>query len=471
MPLSYAIPENLDRRTSAQARPWSESKLFPMWGVLVGGYLAYGRPFAFWGVPPLFVGEAYLMVMLLWNRNNWLGRFVNGFFKFELVSTAVFLHLTWGIVEVFRSLFLRRSMIEVFRTAAFNYYPLYIMIGIMIGREISMKTYVKVWKYIVIVMIVHVLLDPVFNLSEAHGYNMPMPPIVTLAMIALWDYFAAWKTRHILLAVSIFPDFFQSEHGHRSWVLGLLAGLIAIAASKPKLLLKWAMISFGGLMFLMIVGPLIPGPHGTTPPLDPVVQIAHIVASYNPNLAIRMMKWRGYKSEEDAIRLEQGTADWRKTIWAGALHDLKTIDLQLMGEGEGVSLQKIMPNGEDIHTPHNISIYCLYYTGWVGLGIFAFLIFALLHAAWRLRNEALRKQLIATILAVVVITMTGNLLEAPFGAIPFYLICGVAIGIGRREAAATPKPRKRSYRLMDTPATHPRARQPQWSRLPRPQMG
>jgi hypothetical protein len=468
----YAIPVQRNRSKSAQVRPWVESKLFPMWGVLVGGYLAVGRPFAFLGVAPLFIGEIYLMVMVLWNRNNWLGKFINGFFHFELICSAVFLHLAWGIFEIFRSLYLRHPVIEVFRTAAFNYYPLYCVIGLMIGKEISIQTYYKVWKYIVIVASIHILLDPVFKLSEGLGYNMPMPPVITLAIIALWDYFKTWKTRYILLAVSIFPDFFQSEHGHRSWVLGLLAGLVALAASKPKLLLKWAMISFGGLMFFMIVGPLIPGPNGTTPPLDPVVQIAHILASSNPDLAVKLMKARGYKSEVDDIRGEEGTAQWRKSIWAGIFRELNTLDLQLMGEGEGESLQKVTPNGEDIHTPHNISMYCIFYTGWIGLGIFTFLIYALFHTAWRLRNPALRMQLVATILAVVVITMTGNLLEAPFGAIPFYLICGVAIGIARREASMVRKPRRKSFRLMDMPAeVNPRARRPDWSRSPRPQMG
>ena len=443
-----------------------------MWAVLVGGYLLLGRPFSYLGISPLFIGEAYLLIQILWNRHNWLGRFVNDVARLELLSFAIFLHLAWGLVEVFRALYMHRPMIDVFRTTAFNYYPLYCLIGIMIGKEISLQTYLKIWKYIVILATVQILVEPVLNLWDSFGVEMPMPPLFTMAIICLWEYFAAWKTLYVLLAVSMLPDFFQGAHGHRSWVLGLLAGLISIAASKPKLFLKWVMISLGGFTVLMFVGPLIPGPEGSSPPLDPVVQIAHILASHDPNLAIKIVKWRHYGNEVSSIKDEEGTAVWRKAIWQGALNSLNTLELQVMGIGEGVSLQGITPDGQDIHTPHNISIYCLYYTGWIGLIIFTFLMFALLHAARQIRNPALRKQLIATILVAIVITMTGNLLEAPFGAIPFYLICGVIIGLGRREAAAKRMPQFRSYRLMDHPLEpEPSLAQPAWFSRPRTGIG
>jgi hypothetical protein len=421
---------------------------FPMWVVMTAGYLLGGRAFSYVGISPLFVGEAYLLVQVLWNRHNWIGRFVGSVLRPDLLSMAIFLHLLWGLIEIIRSLFLGRALVEVLRTAAFNYYPIYVVIGVMIGKEITMQTYIKSWKLIVILATVYVLVDPILSLGDSWGIGPAMPPVITLAMIALWRHFEKWKTRYILLAVTIFPVFFRGAHGHRSWMLGLVVGLIAIAIAKPERLVRWIIITLTATVVLLIVGPLIPGPEGTAPPLDPVVQLGRAVSGNAPDLAVRIVKWRGYPTEAESIRSDAGTAEWRKAIWSGAIRSMNTFPLQMLGRGEGVSIGDLTPDGQDIHTPHNILIYSLLYTGWVGLIIFSLLLVALFREAYRLTNPDLRALSLAIILAVTEMTISGNLLETPFGAIPFYLICGVAFGLGRRKATPGVRPIRRAYQFM-----------------------
>lgn len=126
----------------------SRASRFPLWCFMLAGYLSAGRRFVYIGVPPLFISEAYLGWNILRNRGNWLGRFADDVLRFDLLSVAVAANLLWGLVEVFRCLFLGRDPIEVLRTFALSYYPLYLLIGLSIGRELTMPQFVRVENHV-----------------------------------------------------------------------------------------------------------------------------------------------------------------------------------------------------------------------------------------------------------------------------------------------------------------------------------
>jgi hypothetical protein len=408
-----------------------------MWAVLVGGYISLSRDFAYIGVAPLYIGEAYLGYSILQNKRNWVSRFIGDCMHFRLLPLAIGLHASWGIIEVARSLMLQRSLVDSLRTAAFNYYPMYLLVGITIGATLQFAYFLRVVKWLVGIFAVRSFL----MLCNIEVGGLGLSSITAVFLLAVWSELKAWKWRHLLLALCLFPVFYAGTHG-RSGVIGLFGGMLAIAVSSRKQLIEWSIWGGAAFVVLMLVGPRIPGPAGGAPPLDPVVEIARVVASDHPDLAIRIVKWRAgrtvtgaYRDEIDNITNVRGTAAWRQIIWRRAIGSLNTPTLQLLGKGEGISIQDLTPDGQDIRSPHNIAIYCLYYTGYVGLAIFGLLFFAMWNTGTMLEHPVLRRLYSASFWSMLLLAITGNCLETPFGAIPFYLFQGVVIGLGQKLAA------------------------------------
>ncbi len=408
-----------------------------MWAVLVGGYIAFSRNFAYIGIAPLFIGEAYLGYAILQNTRNWTGRLISGILKMRLLPVAITLHLVWGVFEVVRSSFLGRSIIESVRTAAFNYYPLYMLIGIAVGTTISFPYFIRMLKWVIVAYGLRCICE-MLRMELAEPPNTALIPVI---MLTAWSELKGWKPRIPLLILCLYPVFFAGTHG-RGTMLGLCAGIVAIAASSRARMIRWGLYGGGFLLVMTIVGPFTPGTQEGAPPLDPLVQIARVVASNHPDFAIKLIKWRlggriipAYSGEIDNLINARGTAHWRQEIWTGAIKSLNTTELQLLGQGEAKSLGDFTTDGQDIHTPHNISIYCIYYTGYLGLAIFFLMLFAMWLAGTRVEDPLLRTLYSSVFWCTLLVAITGNYLETPFGAIPFYLLEGVLIGLDQKMAA------------------------------------
>lgn len=95
-----------------------------------------------------------------------------------------------------------------------------------------------------------------------------------------------------------------------------------------------------------------------------------------------------------------------------------------------------------LRTPHNIFFYALGYGGWIGVALFFLLqvsLARLLLRAYRVTGQPFGLVFWAMSLSLA---FFGNFFETPFGAIPFYLLTGLAIApvlLGRREADAPPR--------------------------------
>jgi hypothetical protein len=422
---------------------------FPMWLVMICGYLTMGRAFAYVGVPPLFIGELYLGAGMLKNKHNWVTKFVDDVVHLEPMPVAITLHLVWGIAEIFRVLFMGQSPVEAIRTAAFNYYPLYIPLGIAIGRDLSLRQFVSGWKVLCLVYVAYGILFEIFA-DEPWGlpwnpaiviWNAPtIATLVPVGTLALWPYLRDWKLRHVMTILSLLPLLFAPGRGT---FIALLIGLVVVALSSKAhaRLIGIGFVTIGGLMF--VVGPMLPGLPGRAKSLDPMVNVARVVATVDPDAAYSLLARNGYSDEAEHLRVAEGTARWRQVIWTNAMHSLSTTTLILFGQGHGASLHGLTPDGQELHTPHNFVIYCIYYTGAIGCVIFAFFLLTLFLAARQVQDSSLRALLLSSVLSVMMVAAVGNLYETPAGAIPFYLLFGLAIGIDRRLAQATEPSRLR----------------------------
>ena len=181
-----------------------------------------------------------------------------------------------------------RPPIDVLRTFAFNYYPLYILAGIAIGRDVPITEFARIWKIIVVLYSLYCVLT---GFTEPAGIDIgfatltPLVPVVTAAM---WSYLKQWWLRYIALLASMYPVLFAIGHG-RGALLGMVAGLIVVALNSGVNLVRLGLGFVGVTIIGMVVGPLIPGPNGQSPPLDPSVHIARLVGTFDPTTAATIL--------------------------------------------------------------------------------------------------------------------------------------------------------------------------------------
>ena len=73
----------------------------------------------------------------------------------------------------------------------------------------------------------------------------------------------------------------------------------------------------------------------------------------------------------------------------------------------------------DVRTPHNIFYYALGYSGWIGVAIFFALQLTCASMLWRVYRLTGQAYGLAVWAATLIAAFFGNVMETPFGAIPF----------------------------------------------------
>jgi hypothetical protein len=429
IPLNYARPEPRGLH------------LIPLWAIMIAGYSTFGRSFAYLGVPPVFIGEMYIAWWIVRGPGNWLTHFVEDCRQLKFLPTMILLNLLWGMFDVFRPLFVGKHEVGLtLETFAFNYYPLVLLIGIEIGRRITFENFIQFWKYYSLYFVAYSVVMMAgadnwpLNLpwkSNVPIFNVPgMAGFVGVGTLALWPHLEKWKWRWIVLALSTAPVFTSPGRGT---FLALLLGMAVVGLWAPRRLVLIGGAAIGVVVLMSALSLIIPPQTGRATTLDPVVNIARVRATFDQNGAYLMMRRDGYIQEAENMKIAQGTAQWRETIWTNAIKSLDTGTLIFFGQGHGASVTALTPDNQELRTPHNFIIYSLYYTGAVGLTIFCLFILALLLATQKVREPALRALLLAQILIMCLMAAVGNMFETPFNAIPFYLIAGIGLGLNQNR--------------------------------------
>lgn len=419
---------------------------FSFWQFVLGGFLTFGRGFAYLGVAPLFIGEVFIARSVLANHRRWIQQFFDDFFHGRLLALGIGLTLLWGMFELFRT-FAQSTYptIDAIKTFAFNYYPLCVLIGMAYGGDMTVDRFVAWWKKLAIFYACYALVYPVAAIYDPRLpwndsvaiFNVPsISGLMPVALLALWPYLRDWKLKYPVLLLSFFPLMYYPGRGA---ILGLALGLGCVALVSVQRVL---MILFGTVAVFVAMSaasPMIERALGDdAPQIDPMRPLARLVATVNEDAAIAMLKEAGYVHEaEEMAVVAAGTASWRTTIWEGAVRSLDTTTLMLIGQGHGADLGKYTPHGEDIRTPHNYVIYLIFYTGAIGLGLFHLLLLGLLVRAWAIPNRNFRAATVGIILLTCMMALVGNLFETPFAAIPFFLLTGVLLGLNYSAVPAT----------------------------------
>jgi hypothetical protein len=409
--------------TAAQVLPrvdrWTKWIFF-----LLVGYSLFGRTFAYIGVRPLFIGDAFLGCFILFNTRAVLKRWYSALVRdqpLSFFSWALVFFMLFGVFELVRGIFFGHDAFTALQLLVFNVYPLYIFAGLWAGER--RPDMVK--RFIFITAWFSAIYGPLY-LAVLHKINWSLPgagpsllpqagsgPI--LGMLAVESRTSKYW---FPLTIAVFMLFAMQLRGE--WV-GLGLSILVWAFLEKKL----SRVALFGLLATILLGigfvgnVQIPGPRGTISTQTVVMRLLSIVT---PEKASEV-------SKEAAVA--NGTVHWREVWWKNIRNEvLAEKETTIIGLGYGYPLHKLNPSlapNEEVRTPHSILYFTFAYSGLVGMAIFFTLQATLGGLLWRTFKVTGNAFGLATWAATLATSLFGNCWESPPAAIPTYILLGLCI--------------------------------------------
>lgn len=401
--------------------------------VLLFGYVLDGRSFAYLGFPSyhVYISEVCLGLLLVCGpRTSRLLR--------ERATALYFLlgsNIVWGLIQVWRGLSAEYPPVLALRDCAFNYYPLFILLGLWVALrdDTFLVKFVRSLAWLNGLYGIAFILFLNRNSWIAPGTSAAssIVPVFSqtggsaLVLLGLIAFERNWSIRTWLLAainlLVMLGLMVRSE-----WV-GFLAGLLAFGFCTGRL--RQIAVGIAGvaalvaLLYLVdfrIPAPLTRGGGELSAEAIAARALATLDTTEGSEFAQR-----------SGVDAAAGDIFYRTQWWAAIWNEVNSDPIQaLAGFGYGYPIADLSPSitpGTIIRTPHNDFIYALGYSGWVGVTIFTLVqleIALLLFRAFQISGQAFGLMYWAMILSG---SCFGNVFENPFGAIPFYLLVGIAI--------------------------------------------
>jgi hypothetical protein len=414
--------------------------------IQVIGYTAMTRSFGYVGVPSLrlFLGEMVLGLFMLRHPRailGCLGRWMFYASPLSGLSIAMLAFLLYGIAEVIHGLACDYNLLVALQCLVFNYYPLYIFLGIWVAQRkpqlLRNLVLIGAWihglygvAYLIILSEIYVQMPGAAGVGDGVGiFGQPEgSAIFLLGLICFPAKPALGLPAMVLNAIVLAGVQVRAE-----W-LGFLVALTIwgfVTGRIINILKGYAIIAI-----LMVIGLAtdihLPGAAGRGGDVSSRLIIGRIMAPVYPELAAE------YTPGADVFA---GTMKWRTEWWHAIWQEVHMDDATaLFGFGYGFPLGNLVPYLRDqvIRSPHNVFFYILGYSGWLGVLIFAWFHAQLALTLWK----ALRFSGQPFGLTLWVYGLTGAFFEpffeTPFGAIPLYLCFGLAAGCLVSDEAALP---------------------------------
>ena len=400
-------------------------------GFLLVGYLSFQRTFAYIGIPPIFIGEIVLAAFLLLKPRVALGSWATSLLRsspLNELGVALLLFMSYGVWQVGRGVLSGTPVVETLKFFVFNYYPLYIFLGMWIAlkepeylpkliRVLAWVNGVYGLAYILALRYVDAYLP---GTTDVALFSPPAGQVVAILGLLCFerDLRAVW----FVLLLNLMLELVWQV---RSEWLGLAVGVFLWGFLTGRLG-RVVAIGMAGLAVLgMIEFADIPLSSRTGGAVSLSDTLARAIAPIDLELA---------KQFSPNARLHAGTAEWREVWWKEIWRSVhSTPMLEAFGHGYGFDLFSLSPMGvaeSGIRTPHSVFYYALGYTGWVGVALFCFLQIAFLRLLWRsYRLTGQPAGLVCWAMAIARVLFEEGF-ETPFGAIPYYLLWGMAIAPG-----------------------------------------
>ncbi len=404
---------------------------WPMWLVviLITGNLTSSRSFSHIGAGSIFIGEVALGSVLFWKFRVYLNRLL-----FPLMNSTVLSPVAWamtisigfGVLQALRGVFSDHSTLTALKCFPFHLYPLFFFLGVEVGvrHPTFLKRFVVwfAWVHAIYGVLYIVVLSPagLADGSETIGVApFSQPYGAAIAMLGMFAFDTSLArcgvpmllNFFVLLGVQVRAEWLSFAASFTMW-----AGLTGRIAQVAKV---------GAVMSLLLLVGLIadfklPAPASRGGEISVRGVVGRSLSSISPELAGQFL--------DDPDRYAS-TVSWRTGWWKAILREShKSPTTAVIGLGYGFPIWDFHPEGvaDGLRTPHSITVYTLGYTGWIGLGIFLLMQSALAVVLWRTFRETGEPFGLMCLLLFNVWACADNLLEAPYGGIPMYLILGVS---------------------------------------------
>lgn len=400
-------------------------------GFLVVGYLLMTRSFAYLGVPSLkiFVGEIVLAAFLLLKPRVALGTLAASLLRpspLNGLGLALLPFLAYGVWQVGRGVSGGSPVLYTLKFLAFNYYAMYLFMGIWIGMQADdfLPKLVRViaWGNAIYGLIYLLMLRSLSIMHPGAAVSLFGQPVGSaIAIVGLLCIQRSLATNLPLLSLNSIVILGMQIRGE--W-LALSVGLLVWGLLTRRLgrVVAIGLIGLAVLGVIELAGIKIAGRVNS---ISLGATLSHVIAPIDKDLAKRF----GGDAETSA-----GTIAWRQLWWDqiwSSVHS--TPRLAVFGHGYGFDLFSLAPpsvrlgQAAEIRTPHNGFYYALGYTGWVGVLLFGLLQFAIVRLLWRAyRGHGAVVGLVWWAMGIST-GCFGNYFETPFGAIPFYLLVGMSM--------------------------------------------
>jgi O-Antigen ligase len=332
--------------------------------------------------------------------------------------------LCYGAFELVHGLLSGYSAIMAVQGFAFHYYPVCFFIGIWAGsvssnllpriiRALAWFNGIYGLSYIAFLNRLWILIP---GTSDVSIFGQPAGSAIAILGLLCFERRLS-RVWHLLLLNLLVMLAIQV----RAEYLGFLMGAVL-----------WALLTrrvgrlagaFAGMALLLVVGIVadisVPAPVTRGGQISTRGIAGRVVAPFDEELA---QQW-----DPDA-RSQAGTTEWRMRWWNRiweVTHD--NTESAFFGQGYGYPLANLVGYKErDIRTPHSVFFYALGYGGWVGVVVFAALQFALAYTLWNAWHVSRNPFGVVLWICFLTGAFFSNEFETPFGAVPIYLLTGIA---------------------------------------------
>lgn len=402
--------------------------------VMLLGYLCMGRSFAYWGIPPLhlFIGEIALVCFLFYGPRTEEGRWPWVALKNPVLARfkkLFLLFFLFGVFEVARGIALGHPPLNAVRDLAFNYYPLYFLLGLALGCQekgflqkfIPMAAWANGIYGILYILVLNWLpwFFPGTSQDIAQVPIFGQPEYSSAILMGLVALDKDWRRNRLVLILNgavLIGMLIRSQ-----WLAFSLAiAVFAFMTRDKKRVALGAAAVVLPLLLMFITDFNIPGPESRGGTISTRDMVGRIIAPIDADAAANFTADAAINEDTAAFR-----TIWWLEIWI-SVHE--TGSRTLFGYGYGYALGELVPylDGLSVRTPHNAFFFALGYSGWIGVGIFAMLQLEILRMLWAVYKLTGQTFGIVFWVAETFYSLFTAFFEAPYGAIPFYVLVGCA---------------------------------------------
>jgi hypothetical protein len=400
---------------------------------LVVAYLTMSRSFAHWGVGPLYIGELAMGAILLAKPQALLGMWYDSALRRSPLSWFV-LCLTgsaaYGLLQLLRGMAAGHDMMTALQCLVFYVYPFFFLVGAWVGarhpRLLPKLILVLAWIHGIYGVLYLLVFSPLglgdSAIDAEAGYVgwFGQPYGAGVVVLGLLSFQPNLVRVWLPLLLNVFVLLVMKVRA--SWLgCALAAPLWAVLSGKINKFMNMAAVVF----FLLLVGLItdleLPSEATRDEPISARVLIGRAIATFDSRWADEFVT---------DLDFHAGTVSWRTDWWraiARRTHESPTSAFLGMGLGYPIwDLHPLELADDKLRTPHNVFVFVLGYTGWIGLLLFGGLLLSLFGVLWRAYKQTGNAFGVCYLIMIVAWAFFDNFFETPFGAIPFFLLTGMA---------------------------------------------